>query len=100
MLHTVNKPPFSSDSLKLCLDYAQAGDAVLLLEDGVYAAIEGNQFAKLLQSGLADKQVVAIGPDLKTRGIAEEKMIQGIQIVGYDGFVDLVVNHDKVQSWL
>ncbi len=100
MLHTVNKSPFSADSLSLCLEYAREGDVVLLLEDGVYAAMKGSNSEALMQSALANNTVVAIGPDLKTRGIVAEKMIQGIQIVGYDGFVDLVANNDKVQSWL
>lgn len=100
MLHTVNKSPFSSDSLSLCLDYASEQDVVVLIEDGVYAAMKGSNSEAMVLESLASKKLFAIGADLKTRGIAEEKIIDGIQVVGYDGFVDLVANNDKVQSWL
>jgi tRNA 2-thiouridine synthesizing protein B len=44
--------------------------------------------------------IYALEPDLKARGIGSEKMISGINLVGYDGFVELAVTNDKVQSWL
>jgi len=44
--------------------------------------------------------VYALGPDLKARGISEDRLISGIQVVGYDGFVELASGNDKVQSWL
>jgi tRNA 2-thiouridine synthesizing protein B len=41
-----------------------------------------------------------LGPDLKARGISEDKVIDGIKVVDYNGFVDLVTEHDTTQSWL
>jgi len=38
-LHTVNKSPFDRSSLETCLRLAGKGNAVLLLEDGVYGAM-------------------------------------------------------------
>ena len=35
MLHTVNKSPYRSDSLKTCAAYVRSDDAILLIEDGV-----------------------------------------------------------------
>jgi tRNA 2-thiouridine synthesizing protein B len=69
---------------------------VLLIEDGVYAAIAAGKAAASLQ-GLT---VAALGPDLKARGIGDDKLIDGIKIVDYAGFVDLVVTTDRIQSWL
>jgi tRNA 2-thiouridine synthesizing protein B len=44
--------------------------------------------------------VYALGPDLKARGLPEDRLIPGIKVVGYDGFVELACANDKVQSWL
>jgi tRNA 2-thiouridine synthesizing protein B len=32
--------------------------------------------------------------------MSEHQVIDGIGVVDYGGFVDLVTEHDKVQSWL
>ena len=37
---------------------------------------------------------------LKARGIGSDKLIDGIEVVGFDGFVNLAAENDKVQSWL
>jgi tRNA 2-thiouridine synthesizing protein B len=96
MLHVVNKSPYERDSLDTCIGYCKGGDAVLLIEDGVYAAIKAGSAAGKL-NGL---DVSVLGPDLAARGIAEDKLADGVKVVGYDGFVDLVEAKDKVQSWL
>ena len=57
ILHTVNKSPFERNSLEACLKYASAGAAVLLIEDGVYAALAGSSAESLVKSGLAKVSV-------------------------------------------
>ncbi|MGB5278094.1 MAG: sulfurtransferase complex subunit TusB [Gammaproteobacteria bacterium] len=97
-LHTVNKSPFSSTSLDDCLGLAKSGSTVLLFEDGVYAATTGTQPAEAIAN--ADGVTFAVlGPDAKARGV-EGKIADGIKVVDYDGFVDLVAEHDKVHAWL
>lgn len=99
MLHTVNKSPFEKNSLDSCLAHARKGSAILLIEDGVYAATKGTAVADQVQQAMGDVTIYALSPDLKARGIAE-KVIDGVKLVDYDGFVDLVAEHDKVQAWL
>jgi tRNA 2-thiouridine synthesizing protein B len=96
MLHVVNKSPYERNSLDTCVGYCLEGDTLLLIEDGVYAAVAAGKAADKLK-GL---KVAALGSDLKARGLTEDKLIAGIQIVDYAGFVDLVETTDKVQSWL
>lgn len=98
MLHTVNKSPYRSNSFETCMGYIQSGDVLLLIEDGVYAAMKGGA-SEALVSGSSAK-VYVLGPDIKARGIAGEKLIDGIEVVGFDGFVNLAADNDKVQSWL
>ena len=97
-LHTVNKSPFTSTSLDDCLGLAKSGSTVLLFEDGVYAATTGTRSADAIAN--ADGVTFAVlGPDAKARGV-EGKIADGIKVVDYDGFVDLVAEHDKVHAWL
>lgn len=96
MLHIVNKSPYERDALATCVGYYRSGDTLLLIEDGVYAAITAGRVAPSLQ-GL---KVAALSSDVKARGISKDKLIDGITLVDYAGFVDLVTTTDRVQSWL
>ena len=97
MLHTVNRSPLSSNSLYSALRIAAPGDPLLLLEDGVYAAMPGAVWEQALRAALAQRPIYALGADLQARGI--ERLIEGIQVTGYDGFVALVEQHGVV-PWL
>ncbi|HUL65397.1 MAG TPA: sulfurtransferase complex subunit TusB [Burkholderiaceae bacterium] len=98
MLHIVNKSPLEKNSLAAALRYAASG-ALLLIEDGVYAATRGNAAEGALREALTRVKVYALGLDLQARGMAD-RVIDGVQTIGYDGFVDLVVEHRNNQSWL
>ncbi len=100
MLHTVNKSPFESSSLKTCLSLAKNGSDVLLIEDGVYGALTGSAHTPLVTEALGDVRVYALEPDLKARGLSGDRLIPGIEVVGYDGFVELACANDKIQNWL
>ena len=99
MLHTVNKSPFERNSLESCLRYAKKGSAILLIEDGVYAATKGTTVADQITAAMADCKVYALQGDLEARGVAD-KVLDGVELVDYNGFVDLAAEHDKVQAWL
>jgi tRNA 2-thiouridine synthesizing protein B len=78
MLHTVNKSPSERNTLDSCLSHAKDGS----LKEA---------------SGIS---LYALGPDLKARGIGDDQLVEGVTVVDYDGFVDLVTRHENVQSWL
>ena len=99
MLHIVNKSPFDKNSLESCLSCAQDGSAILLYEDGVYGVLKGSAIAEKLQSAMSNITVYALEPDVKARGIAD-KVLDGIKLVDYDGFVDLTCEKEVVNSWL
>ena len=96
MLHVVNKSPYDARSLDTASSIMKSGDSLLLIEDGVYGAVKNGKAASLL-SGC---KVLVLGPDLSARGITEDKLIDGAEVIDYAGFVDLVEANDKVQSWL
>lgn len=100
MLHTINKSPFDRDSLGSCLRVIADDGAILLTEDGVYAAMKGTSIADAVSSAAAKYSVYVLGPDLDARGMSNDNIVDGISVVDYDGFVDLVTEHDKVNAWL
>jgi len=96
MLHLVNKSPYDACNLNTAASIMKGDDSLLLIEDGVYAAIKSGKAASLLSG----RKVSVLGADLAARGISEDKLIDGIEVIDYAGFVDLVEANDKVQSWL
>ena len=99
MLHTVNKSPFEYKSLEACLKFAQQGSAVLLIEDGVYAAARDTAVSGRVQEALKSVAIYALKPDVEARGM-QNRVMDGVRLVDYGGFVDLVAEHNAVQSWL
>jgi tRNA 2-thiouridine synthesizing protein B len=99
MLHTVNKSPFDHKTLETCLRFARQGSAVLLIEDGVYAAARDTAVSKQVQEAMGNVSIYALKPDLEARGV-QHRVMDGIRLVDYGGFVDLVAEHSAVQSWL
>ena len=97
MLYTVNKSPLMFGNLKSVLGIASADDPILLYEDGVYAAARGTASEELVRQALEDHPVYALDADLEARGLTA--LIDGIQVIDYDGFVELVEQHHVV-PWL
>jgi tRNA 2-thiouridine synthesizing protein B len=99
-LHTVNKSPFERNALESCIRLATKGSAVLLIEDGVYGAIKDSNKSDMVRNAMKDLSFYVLGPDLQARGISEDRLIDGIEVVDYGGFVDLTAQHDTAQAWL
>lgn len=100
MLHLINKSPFERNALDSCLRLATAGSSVLLIEDGVYAAMRHAASAEAVIRAMNKLKFYVLGPDVAARGLNDISLIDGIDVVDYAGFVDLVVEHDVAQSWL
>jgi tRNA 2-thiouridine synthesizing protein B len=99
-LHTVNKSPFEREALASCLRVAAAGSSVLLIEDGVYAAVRGTAFELEVRAAGSRLAFYVLQADLAARGMGEAPLIAGVERVDYGGFVDLAAAHDRVQAWL
>ncbi|PLX43313.1 MAG: sulfurtransferase complex subunit TusB [Hyphomicrobiales bacterium] len=98
MLHLVNKSPFERQAFESCLGVARKGSAILLIEDGVYAALKNTPFEAKVTEAIKDVKICVLGPDLEARGV--DQVIEGVEVVDYGGFVDLTTEHNPVQSWL
>jgi len=84
-------------NLETCLTIAPAGEPVLLYEDGVYGALEGGCLTEQVRAALEQRPIYALAADLEARGI--QRVVVGIQVVDYDGFVGLVEEHNVV-PWI
>jgi tRNA 2-thiouridine synthesizing protein B len=91
-LHTISKAP-SFGLLETCLDIIQSGDAVLLLEDGVYHCQQRTALIKT-----AGVKFYCLREDLIARGLSDRKL-DAIETVNTQGFVDLCVQHDGIVNW-
>ena len=100
MLHTVNKSPFEKTALESCLRLAKSGSSVLLIEDGVYAALQGTKVSGDVAEKMKDLSFYVLAPDVAARGLSDKPLIDGIKSVDYAGFVDLVTEHDTSTAWL
>ena len=99
MLHIVNKSPFQTSTLDTCLRMAQPGNALLLTEDGIYAATLASAAESRLREACSTLKVYALQPDMDARGVTG-KLIDGVTLVDYGGFVDLTLEYGRSHSWL
>lgn len=96
MLHTINKSPYSYQCLAHCLRVCSVDDAILLIEDGVYAALAGAEWEKLLREKIS--AIYALQADVAARGLSE-RIAAEIKTVDYAGFVQLCAEQSKMLAW-
>lgn len=98
-LHTVNKSPFTHTTLASCLEVCGHSDGILLLEDGVFAALNSSPAAAQLSAAIARGiKIYVLNGDVKARGLSA-KLAPEIQLTDYNGFVQLSIEYRCVQSW-
>jgi tRNA 2-thiouridine synthesizing protein B len=97
MLHIINKSPYDRPALDSVLKTGEG--AVLLIEDGVYAAAKGGASEAKIKAAQGKFKFYALAADLEARGLAD-RIVDGITAVDYAGFVDLVAENKTCQSWL
>jgi tRNA 2-thiouridine synthesizing protein B len=95
-LHTLNKR--RTDLVQLCISALASGDSLLLLEDGVFAALGGaDSLLDItgLPTGIA---LYALTEDLVARGVSE-KIPDVFTRTTYRDFVSLSLTCSKVVNW-
>lgn len=98
-LHTVNKSPFTHTTLASCLEVCGNSDGILLLEDGVFGAVNSSPNGVQLKAAIARGiKIYVLSSDVKARGL-NAKLTPNIQITDYNGFVQLSIEYRCVQSW-
>ncbi|ORM53849.1 sulfurtransferase TusB [Pantoea conspicua] len=95
MLHTLLHSPAYSD-LETLLLMAGADDDILLLQDGVLAALAGSRALQQLSGCAAALWVLE--EDLRARGLTGQ-ISTNVRPVDYTGFVALTVKHPQQMTW-
>ena len=93
-LHTLNASPASAVFAD-CLRLLAPGDALLLLGDGVYAALEGTAARSALDASPA--RVYVLQADAAAAGVLGR--IDGAELVDIDGFVALSEHYARQLAW-
>lgn len=97
-LFTINQSWHDSIWLYEQLGFAQAGDAIMLLEDAVLALQSPISLASFVAKCEAGGiSVFALQDDCKLRGINSQQ--NAVKQVKYDGWVELVAQHEKMVAW-
>lgn len=95
MLHTLSTSPWHADIQGL-LRLVKEGDDLLLLSDGVVAAIEGGRFLDILHSAPISLHVLY--EDVEARGLCGQISTSVVR-VDYTDFVRLAVKHASQMTW-
>jgi len=81
----------SAAGLDRCLGRANADATLLMLEDGVYAA--------LTSRSIPARAIYALAEDLAARGLSPGDLAPGITALDMKGFVALTVAHSPLIAW-
>ncbi|WP_337023698.1 MULTISPECIES: sulfurtransferase complex subunit TusB [unclassified Pantoea] len=95
MLYTLLQSPWQCDIDSLLL-LMQEGDDLLLMQDGVTAALEGSQMFIKLQASPAALWVLE--EDVVARGLVEQISTK-VARLDYTGFVTMTVKHQQQVAW-
>jgi tRNA 2-thiouridine synthesizing protein B len=94
ILHTLNASPVTS-AFSDCLRVIATGDALLLMGDGVYAAIANTAPSALLQASGAE--IYVLGPDATAAGV--NNLVEEATRVEMDNFVALTERFTRQLAW-
>ena len=104
LLHTVNKSAFDNSALGDCLRVVSANDAVLLIENGVYAALNSSQndlahIESIKQLCASGTRFYVLQADCEARGLGDSALLPAFQTIDDAGFVALAAEALAIQSW-
>lgn len=96
-LHVIKRSPHSSSDLERVLEVAREGAHIILVQDAVLAAADTSANRAWLGDAVSNGITVhALDEDLRARGV--ERVLEGMDVVDYGGWVDLVDEHLPV-TW-
>lgn len=96
MLHVINKAPGNSACVSECLRVCGPAAQILLIEDGIYAALSDQPWVARLLAAAAGVHVLEA--DARARGVLD-RVDSAVVITDDAGFVQLCIDHGPVQSW-
>lgn len=95
MLFTLSNSPHHCD-FSLLLKMVAPDDALLLMQDGVFAALHDSEACELLSKHV--QSVYVLSEDLAARGLVGQ-ISHKITLIDYTGFVALTEKHAQQTAW-
>ncbi|MEC5343868.1 sulfurtransferase complex subunit TusB [Brenneria populi] len=95
MLHTLSHSPYYCD-IDALLRCVGPDDALLLLQDGVIAALADTHWANRLLG--ASIPLYVLKDDADARGVTE-RISSKFTLIGYNQFVQLTVKYSRHLAW-
>lgn len=95
MLHMLSTSPWHAD-IPGMLRLMDEGDDLLLIADGVLAAVENSHFVEILRR--APISVYVLKEDTQARGLCAQ-ISSDVIMVSYTDFVRLTVKHASQIAW-
>lgn len=86
------------DVAQQCLQSLVNGDALVLLNDGVYAGLASGALSETIAMLPAEISVLAIADDCRARGV-HARLHSRIAQIDYPAFVALSCTHPRSVSW-
>ncbi|XHF34564.1 sulfurtransferase complex subunit TusB [Pseudomonas chlororaphis] len=94
-LHVLSHSPFGDERLTSCLRLLGASDALLLSGDAAYALQPGT--APFIALETRQVKLFVLAEDAQARAV---QIPDWAEAIDYPAFVELSIQHDKVNSWL
>ena len=95
MLHILSRSPINP----AILERAITGDIIILIEDAVIEALAVSPQKRSWQQMQQSQKICALAADLEVRGIKSDQILKGIEIIDYQGFVQLTIDNEIIHSW-
>ncbi len=98
LLHIINNQHINQDSDSTSMLNANDGNALLLIEDGVYLLAKNPQTLTFINDFQSAKKLYALTHDVHARGIKLSKDIS-VELIDDIGFVELTEQYSRVITW-
>jgi tRNA 2-thiouridine synthesizing protein B len=95
MLHILSKTPLDL----VILERMTTGDMIILIEDAVIEALINGPCHLHWQHQQQHQKIFVLAADLDIRGLKSDRIVKGIEIIDYQGFVQLTINNEVIHSW-
>ncbi|MDI1277071.1 sulfurtransferase complex subunit TusB [Methylobacter sp.] len=95
MLHLIFQSPIET----ALLERIDSGDVVVFLENAALRVLQNSSISDTLTRQLGSNRLCVLSDDIAIRGIASDELVKGIEMIDYDGLVELTVNNPIIQTW-
>lgn len=95
VLHLISQSPIAT----AVLARIDTGDSVVFLENALLRILRNGDLSDSLSALLNKNRLYVLSDDLIIRGIAVDELVNGIEVIDYEGLVELTVKHRLIQTW-